>query len=193
MKNVLMFLVLAGLGLFLYLRSDFHNLKCVIARSDGNTYCVRDTKKTRERVELLAKMTIRMKELVEHLKRTLPNDPRVKLLVKNFNPKRIVETLPTSEYTAYSEDKGKKLAFCLQEYKNKAKLIDLNTLMFVALHEMGHLMTVSIGHEQEFWENFKFLLKHANDIGLYEPVDYSKKPKQYCGMALTDNPLLDMK
>ena len=133
-----------------------------------------------------------MKELAKHLQETLPNDPRVKLLKKNFNPKRIVETLPTSEYTAYSEDKGKKLAFCLQEYKNKKKLIDINTLMFVALHEMGHLITVSIGHEEDFWKNFKFLLKHANDIGLYNPVDYRKKAQPYCGMSLTDNPLLDM-
>jgi hypothetical protein len=123
----------------------------------------------------------------------MPNDPRVKLLVKNFNPKRIVETLPTSEYTAYSEDKGKKLAFCLEEYKGKQKLIDLNTLMFVSLHEMGHLITVSIGHESEFWKNFQFLLKHANSLGLYEPVDYAKNPQPYCGMTLTDNPLVDLK
>ena len=65
--------------------------------------------------------------------------------------------------------------------------------MFVALHEMGHLITVSIGHEEDFWQNFKFLLKHANDIGLYNPVDYRKKAQPYCGMSLTDNPLLDMK
>ena len=193
MKNVLMFMVLVGLGTYLYLQSDYHNLKCVIARTDGNTYCVRDSKKTQERAELLAKMTVRMKKLAEHLKQTMPDDPRVHLLQKNFNPKRIVETLPTSEYTAYSEDKGKKLAFCLQEYKNKAKLIDLNTLMFVALHEMSHLITRSIGHENEFWDNFKFLLKEANNIGLYEPQDYGKTPQDYCGMKLTDNPLIDMK
>ena len=193
MKNALMLLILIGIGIFIYLRSDFHNLTCVIAHADGNTYCVRDSKSTQERAELLAKMTIRMKALAKHLQETLPNDPRVKLLKKNFNPKRIVETLPTSEYTAYSEDKGKKLAFCLHEYKNKKKLIDINTLMFVALHEMGHLITVSIGHEEDFWQNFKFLLKHANDIGLYKPVDYRKKSQPYCGMSLTDNPLLDMK
>jgi hypothetical protein len=193
MKNVIMFLVLVGLGLYLYLQSDFHNLKCVIAHTDGNTYCVRDSKKTQERAELLAQMTVRMKKLAEHLKQTMPDDPRIRLLQKNFNPKRIVETLPTSEYTAYSEDKGKKLAFCLQEYKNKAKLIDLNTLMFVALHEMSHLITVSIGHENEFWDNFKFLLEEANNLGIYEPKDYGKKSQPYCGMNLTDNPLLDAK
>jgi hypothetical protein len=193
MKNWIMFALLVVVVAYLYLTSDYHNLKCVIAHKDGNTYCVRDSKQTQEKAELLAEMTARMNELVDHLKTTMPNDPRVKLLVKNFNPKRIVETLPTSEYTAYSEDKGKKLAFCLEEYKGKQKLIDLNTLMFVSLHEMGHLITVSIGHESEFWKNFQFLLKHANSLGLYEPVDYAKNPQPYCGMTLTDNPLVDLK
>ena len=31
---------------------------------------------------------------------------------KKINPNKIVEILPNSEYTAYSENKGKKLAFC---------------------------------------------------------------------------------
>ena len=51
--------------------------------------------------------------------------------MKNFNPKRVVETLPNSTYTAYSENKGEKIAFCLEEKKGKNKLIDLNTLTFV--------------------------------------------------------------
>ena len=48
---------------------------------------------------------------------------------KGYNPKTIVETLPTSEYTAYSENKGEKLAFCLNTKKDEqGKLIDLNHL-----------------------------------------------------------------
>ena len=109
-------------------------------------------------------------------------------LVRNFNPNRIVETLPTSEYTAYSEDKGQKLAFCLRKYKNDMKLIDLNTLVFVALHELTHLMTSSIGHKKDFWDNFKFMLEEANEIGVYQPVNYAQKPQEYCGMSIDNNP-----
>jgi hypothetical protein len=69
------------------------------------------------------------------------------------------------------------------------KLIDINTLMFVALHELTHLMTESIGHKQEFWNNFKFMLKHASEEGIYDPVDYSKSPTDYCGLMIDDNPL----
>jgi hypothetical protein len=104
-----------------------------------------------------------------------------------------METLPTSEMTAYSENKGEKLAFCLNKTKNdNTQLIDLNTLTFVAFHELSHIMTKSIGHKQDFWNNFKFLLENAKSAGIYQPVDYKKNPEAYCGMDLTDNPYYDL-
>jgi hypothetical protein len=130
-----------------------------------------------------------MKELIKYLNEHHPEDDRVKRLVKKFNPDKIVETLPTSEYTAYSENKGKKIAFCLNKKKDNDKnLIDPNTLMFVAIHEMSHVATLSIGHNTEFWDNFKFLLKEADKAGLYKPIDYKKENEEYCGMTITDNP-----
>ena len=60
--------------------------------------------------------------------------------------------------------------------------------MFVAIHELSHTMTKSIGHRSEFWSNFKFMLENAKEAGLHEPIDYSKTPKEYCSMKITDNP-----
>ena len=51
------------------------------------------------------------------MKEKYPGRDNVKRLVNGFNPKRVNETLPTSEYTAYSENKGEKLAFCLNTTK----------------------------------------------------------------------------
>jgi hypothetical protein len=114
-------------------------------------------------------------------------------LVKGFNPKKISETLPTSELTAYSENKGEKIAFCLNKTKNSENtLIDLNTLTFVSIHELSHITTTTIGHKQDFWLNFKFLLENAKAAGIYNPVDYKKNPESYCGMIITDNPYYDM-
>ena len=70
-------------------------------------------------------------------------------------------------------------------------MIDLNTLTFVAIHELSHIMTKSEGHKQEFWQNFKFLLENAKDAGIYEAKDYKNEPQDYCGMKITDNPLYD--
>ena len=46
-------------------------------------------------------------------------------------------------------------------------------------------------HTEEFWTNFKFLIKEADIINIYKPVDYKKSPVMYCGMNITDNPLYD--
>jgi hypothetical protein len=176
----------------IYYESDAFNLKCIISSKDGNTYCVREREKLELAADLLATVTGKCKKMVLYMKEKHPGDVRVKRLVDGFNPKRICETLPTTELTAYSQNKGEKVAFCLNTTKNGDKLIDINTLTFVALHELSHIMTSSIGHKQEFWQNFKFLLENAKEANIYQPVDYKKKPKEYCGLTINDNPYYDL-
>ena len=173
----------------IYRDSDLFHLKCIISNVDGNTYCVRERSKLELAADKLAKVNQNMKSLVEHCKNNFNSEERIKRLTEGFNPKKITETLPTSEFTAYSENKGEKIAFCLDtEKNNKGRLIDLNTLTFVAIHELSHVASKSIGHTPEFWANFKFLLQEAEKINIYKPVDYSKNPKKYCGMEINDNP-----
>jgi hypothetical protein len=190
---VVIFFFLLVCGYVYYDTSDAFQLTCIVSKVDGNKYCVRERKKLEAAADLLAKTTEKCKELVEYVGKKYPEKENVQRLVAGFNPQKISETLPTSSYTAYSENKGEKLAFCLNRTKeDNENLIDENTLMFVATHELSHIMTVSIGHKSEFWENFKFLLENAKTAGLYEPEDYKKKPKEYCGMKITDNPYLDL-
>ena len=176
----------------MYYESDAFNLKCIVADVDGNTYCVRERAKLVLAANLLAKVTGKLKILVKKLGKMFPNRENVQRLVSKFNPKKVSETLPTSSFTAYSENKGEKLAFCTTTTKEGDQLIDENTLTFVAIHELAHIMTVSVGHTSEFWQNFRFLLKNAIDLNLYEAVDYKKKPVSYCGMEITDNPYYDL-
>uniref|UniRef100_A0A6C0KFJ5 WLM domain-containing protein n=1 Tax=viral metagenome TaxID=1070528 RepID=A0A6C0KFJ5_9ZZZZ len=188
------FIILFVIGFIIkiYFESEMFHLKCIVSDEDGNTYCVRETPKLELVADLLARTTEKLKQLVEYVKEEYPNRENVKRLAEKFNPRKISETLPTSKYTAYSENKGEKLAFCTTTTKEGSKLIDENTLAFVAVHELGHVMTESVGHTKEFWQNFKFLLKNAVKIGIYEPIDYKKKPKNYCGMKITDNPYYDL-
>ena len=192
----IMFYVFVGfvllVSLKIYYESDEFNLKCVIASKDGNRYCVREREKIDEAANLLAETTEKCKQLVKYMHDTLPDDKRVKRLVAGFNPKAMKETLPTSELTAYSENKGEKIALCLNTTKSGDTLIDPNTLLFVAIHELSHIMTESIGHKQDFWQNFKFMLENAKAANIYQPVDYKKSPKEYCGMTINDNPFFDL-
>jgi len=184
--------VILLLCLRIYYDSDAFNLKCIIASKDGNTYCVREREKLELAANLLADVTQKMKDMVAYMKQKHPEDPRTIRLVEGFNPKKVSETLPTSELTAYSENKGEKLAFCLNTTKEGNRLIDLSTLTFVALHEISHIMTESVGHKQDFWQNFKWVLQNAKEAGIYDPVDYKKKPQEYCGMKINDNPYYDL-
>ena len=186
--GVVLVVLMICFGIKMYKDSDSFNLRCVISKVDGNTYCVRERSKLELSADLLAEATNNMKKLVKYVGANNASNPAVKRLVENFNPDKISETLPTSEHTAYSENKGEKMAFCLNEDKQGTRLIDLSTLTFVAIHELAHLMTESIGHKDEFWDNFKFLLKNAKESGVYEPVDYSKSPVQYCGTRIDENP-----
>jgi hypothetical protein len=194
-QNILGYVLLAFILLLclkIYSESDAYNLKCIISSVDGNKYCVRDRQKLELAADLLAKVTHKCKELVKYVKEKHPKDSRVTKLAEGFDPKSINETLPTSELTAYSENKGEKIAFCLNTKKNGDKLIDIDTLTFVAIHELSHVMTTSIGHKKEFWNNFKFLLENAKAANIYSPVNYKKEPKEYCGMTIRDNPYYDL-
>ena len=53
---------------------------------------------------------------------------------------------------------------------------------------MAHVMTKSIGHTKEFWNNFRFLLRVAVKNNIYKYQNFNLKPERYCGMEITDSP-----
>ena len=185
---VIMFIIII---VYFYYNSDYIHLKCIISDVDGEKYCLRKRKDLKKVANLLAKVNGKLQELVSYLDKHYPNQENVKRLVKKYNPKKMYETLPTSKHVAYSENKGEKLAFCVNKKKDGDELIDENTLTFVALHELAHIMTVSVGHTTECWDNFKYLLENAVKIKVYNSINYKDKPISYCGMEINENPLFN--
>ena len=192
LANILFVILILIIFYFYYYKDGYFQLKCIISKVDGNEYCVRRREDQEKAADLLASTIKKCRELVKYLKEKYPDEENVKRLVAGFSETKIKETLPTSKFKAYSENKGQSLAFCLNvDGENDNELIDDNTLLFVALHEVAHIMTKSIGHKPEFWDNFRFLLENAKKIGLHNPQDYKKNPEEYCGMKITDNPYFD--
>ena len=155
---------------------------------DQREYLVRNVDDKQEAADLLSQMRINIDKLLKYLQEKFDSDP-VKRLIKKYDPNNITESSSKSKYTSYSVNKGEKIVLCIRSRDDSAKLTDLNTITFVALHELAHVMTVSIGHTEEFWSNFRFLLNKAIDIDIYKKVDYSKHPKKYCGITITDSPI----
>ena len=177
------------ISLNLYHYSDSLLLTCINSKIDGNQYCVRDDDDTQKSADMLAQLTVNCKHLVRHLESKYKDkDERVNRLLSGFKPNKVYEILPTSKFTAYSENKGQKLAFCLNTTKKGNVPIDLNTLTFVAIHELAHIATKSRGHTEEFWRNMQFLVIEGEECGIYKVIDYSKHPIKYCGMEITSNP-----
>lgn len=160
---------------------------------DGQTYEMQNLPDKEKAVVLMAKIRANLTKLYEYYRDT-PNvnqEPPVKLFCSRFSTDVFCENDMQSPDTSYSENKGQKIVVCLRDKTNPPQypLIDENTVMFVMLHEMSHLMTETIGHTQEFWTNFKRILQDAMQIGIYAHVNYARQPTAYCGMTITDSPL----
>jgi len=177
------------LSLFIYTESRNNEIIYVQSSIDNRKYLVRNVDDKQEAADMLANMRARLDKMINYMRMNHPNDDRVKRLIRKFNPDRISESLKGSKYTSYSINKGEKIVLCLRSKDMSQKLTDINTLMFVTLHELAHIMTISIGHTKEFWSNFKFILKIAVNIGIYDNIDYSKDPQPYCGIEVNDSPL----
>jgi len=163
---------------------------------DGNMYQVRDMPDKQEAADLLARVRQRMQKLYNYLIATYPEKLQVKQLKQNFkpDPSRISESTPDAEHTSYSVNKGESVHFCLRQRQgNNESLVKENIMVFVALHEMAHMVTPTIGHGPDFWNNFGWLLKIAEDQGIYKYEDFSAHPVSYCGVKITDSPKYDSK
>lgn len=163
---------------------------------DGNTYQVRDMPDKQEAADLLARVRQRMQKLYNYLIATYPEKLQVKQLRQNFkpDPSRISESTPDAEHTSYSVNKGESVHLCLRQRQgNNESLVKENVMTFVALHEMAHMITTTIGHGPDFWNNFGWLLKISEEQGIYTYEDFSAHPVSYCGVKITDSPKYDSK
>jgi WLM domain len=161
---------------------------------DGQTYKVRDMADRQAAADLMARVRLKMKKLKIHLEATFPDKPQVKQLKRNFDAEahRLGEATPEDEFTSFSVNKGEEVHFCLRQREGgNESLVDENIVTFVAIHEMGHIITASVGHGPDFWNNFAWLLQQAERIGIYTPQNFSAHPVSYCGMKITDQPTYD--
>jgi hypothetical protein len=200
--NFIVILVLIFI-LYIYLENRSYDVMYVKSTIDGNEYLVRNMKDKQEAANLLAKVRAKLVMLTEYLVGL--DDAKVKLYSKKatfeemksnidrlktrFQPNNISESTPHEKYTSYSVNKGEKIVFCLRAKNNKEHLVSENIIVFVALHELAHVMTKSVGHTDEFWSNFQFLLKIAVKLKLYQNTNYNNNPADYCGTKITDTPL----
>lgn len=167
----------------------YDNLVKVKSTVDNHYYWVRDKQDKVAAANTLAKIKINIVKLVEHLKKNIDKFPNytsnIKDLVKRTKVINIMETPGDEQYTSYTVNKGERVNMCIRS-KIIENIHDMNTLMYVAVHEYAHVGTPEFGHTPLFKRIFKFLLEQSNEIGIYKPIDYRIFPQNYCGMTITE-------
>lgn len=199
------FTIFLGLLLVIYLVYNmiyvYSEIQYVTADLDGKTYMIRrgnNHTKTffKESANTLAMINQRMEKLIDHLEKDYSSDSSKNYFIKklryNYNPYMISEAALDKRYTTYTVDK-QDMHICLRTRNSEEKVYDMNTLMYVVLHESAHLANYSqdgtaiIGHGNEFKMVFKFLVEQSIKIGIYNYVDYANIPQEYCGLIMNSN------
>jgi hypothetical protein len=218
MQLIYIFIIIISIAtLYKYLESEAYEVIYVKATNSNKEYLVRNLPDKQHAADMLHNMNENFQKMVNYLKTedlvktfnkfvlkrnnipinklsetelTLLNKytDDVKRFIKNYNPESLSENVPSSVYTSYSENKGQRIVFCMRNKKTN-ELVSLNTMMFVGIHELAHVMTLSIGHKPEFWENMKILLRLAIHLNLYNCINYNINSVGYCGMEINDSPL----
>ncbi len=148
---------------------------------NGRKYLVLNRPDKIEAAQKLDRLRGNLLSLIDDMDATEEGTNRLKKKFKAV----ISENAPGGSYTSYTVNKGEKIYMCM---RNENQLVDDNTLMFVALHELAHVMTKSIGHKPDFVENFKSLLRLAEKRGYYKHQAYHVTPQQYCGTKIASTP-----
>lgn len=167
--------------------------------SDNIKYKLLDLPGKEACLDILVELNRNVSKIIELLRMEVDNNKvapniekeDVKLLIKNYNPNSLSENLEKNGLTAYSINKGEQICLCLRDPSNELIIIDdINTLMFVLIHELGHVMTPETGHTDRFWKNMAYLLEKGSEVKKYELIDYSSSPVDYCGVHVNESPYI---
>jgi hypothetical protein len=187
-NSVVLLVILILLYSFLHFK-DF-SLIFVKSKKDDSFHLVRNLPDRKEAANHMAEIKSRLLKLVKYLTEKYPEDPRTQRLNERFDIDSIQETRIDSSHTSFSVDKGEEIHLCLRDKSDNFNLHDINTLMFVALHEISHVASVNKGHDDEFKTNFVWILEHAAQIGIFKNVDYARNNVKFCGEIINSNPLI---
>jgi len=186
-NNTLFIILLIIILSFLFYQYKYYSsIETIVSNVDNRNYDVQIKNDSLEAANLIANIRQRLILLVQHMYKNFPNNPKVIRLNKNFNPDVIKEGIDNPSYTSYTVNKGEEIILCL---RTDNKLVDINILTFVCIHELSHIGNETVGHDDEFWEFFKELLTEAINIGVYTKYDYKTNPVDYCNIKITSSPM----
>jgi uncharacterized protein YxeA len=182
--------IFAILGFFIIKYCFMDNVAPFVSQYDGQNYEVRkvgDNSNRQTAADYLAIVNAKVNKLIDYMNvHNLPDADTAKRLYHRWMSIELKETNSTEKSAAYTLNKSSEIRLCIRNQNGNFE--DLNTSMFVILHELAHVASISYNHTEEFKNNFSYITHLASSLGLYRPEDFSKKPKMYCGTQINTTP-----
>ena len=153
--------------------------------SNNKTYYTRKNK-----ADIAVEKLVKIDNFLLKLNKLLVEEhPEHILIQKKLKEPITLKELPdNSKHIAYTVNKTK-LYICLRD--NSGEFEDkYNRIYFVAMHELAHIITKSVGHTDEYWNNYKMVIKTAIKHKLYTYENYYDEPVKYCGKMINSSPYI---
>lgn len=167
-----------------------NNIVYIKSDIDGFTYEVQDTEEKDKVATILATLKNNIKIFTDKIYLDKEKYPEYKTYIEDMYKRiqnvKISETPINSSYTSYTIDKGEEISFCVRS-KKTGKLHDINLMMYVTLHELGHVACPEKDHTELFWKIFGFFATRAIEMGLYKKTDFNISSVEYCGLEISDS------
>ena len=107
-----------------------------------------------------------LNHVIERFKQEDPKLHELRSRLRMIRPDTVDKLILLEDQKSYTINK-KKVYMCLRD--EKGDYYHDNMLMFVALHELAHVLCDEIGHTEKFHSIFQQLLKEASDMNIYDP------------------------
>ena len=169
----------------------FNDNRILVEAYDNNKYLVvkaEDKNLLKQKADTLAKLKKVALTLANKMKTNkIPTAEVANRLYTRLNKIKFTEPKMGDESTAYTLNKDQEISICLID-KITLKIIEFELLVFVLLHELAHVMSVGLGHGEEFQRFFSFIVKLAIKLGLWKDLKFEKENKDICGTMVTTSP-----
>lgn len=171
-------------------RKTFFNRLYVIANVDSRRYLVHDGTPAMRRKS--ANTIARLVAMKDRLCRFLERSPKysrmapVRRLLRNRDVEIEEKSFEYRDQAAYSINKGERIGMCLKSSDGRYE--DINTMFFVLMHELAHIMSKRYAHDGEFWNNFSTLIQAAVEAKIYRYQHFDRDHTTFCGHSITYTP-----
>ena len=177
---IIIFLLCSNEGFKEYIMSNINNKKYATHEELPNYHNVPDK---------LANIEQFIRTFINYLNNNFPENARVHRLNKRLKSIKLEESELKEGVSSFTVNKGELISVCVRDKDDNSQFHNHQLLLFVIIHELAHIASSSFGHNDEFNTNFKWLLHEAQNVG-YTPIDYSINPVTYCGVNVTNNPIM---